>query len=181
MKIDKKSGFELAIEEKVQSRLECLSARHIVLQSVFSTEETLKSPPITESRGRVFEQALKSTDLLLPAGGFAAIMLDRSDVLPKHAMRIPIARWHRFRLAAEQARTALILLTQSPTTSSRAVSRSVVNLLASCPLVTAAKSHSLRVSVTRLQESATAMKPIPFTKNHPHTRNGRQNAVSRVR
>ncbi len=60
------------------------------------------------------EQALKATDLLLQAGGFAAIVLDMSDVLPQHAMRIPLATWYRFRLAAEQARTALILLTQSP-------------------------------------------------------------------
>jgi hypothetical protein len=60
------------------------------------------------------EQALKATDLLLQAGGFRAIVLDMSDVLPQHTMRIPLATWYRFRLAAEQARTALIFLTQSP-------------------------------------------------------------------
>jgi recombination protein RecA len=64
------------------------------------------------------EQALKATDLLLQAGGFAVIVLDMSDVLPQQAMRIPLASWYRFRLAAEQARTALILLTQSPCASS---------------------------------------------------------------
>ncbi len=64
------------------------------------------------------EQALKATDLLLQAGGFAAIVLDMSDVLPLHAMRIPLATWYRFRLAAEQARTALLLLTQAPCASS---------------------------------------------------------------
>jgi hypothetical protein len=64
------------------------------------------------------EQALKATDLLLQAGGFAAIVLDMSDVLPQHTMRIPLATWYRFRLAAEQARTALIFLTQSPCASS---------------------------------------------------------------
>jgi hypothetical protein len=55
---------------------------------------------------------------LLQAGGFAAIVLDMSDVLPQHARRIPLATWYRFRLAAEQARTALIFLTQSPCASS---------------------------------------------------------------
>jgi len=60
------------------------------------------------------EQALKATDLLLQAGGFAAIVLDMSDVFPKHVTRIPLATWYRLRLAAEQARTALIFLTQSP-------------------------------------------------------------------
>ena len=48
------------------------------------------------------EQALKATDLLLQAGGFAVIVLDMSDVLPQQAMRIPLASWYRFRLAAEQ-------------------------------------------------------------------------------
>jgi recA bacterial DNA recombination protein len=64
------------------------------------------------------EQALTATDLLLQAGGFAAIVLDMSDVLPQHTMRIPLATWYRFRLAAEQARTALIFLTQAPCASS---------------------------------------------------------------
>jgi hypothetical protein len=60
------------------------------------------------------EQALKATDLLLQAGGFGAIVLDMSDVLPQHAMRTPLATWYRFRLAAEQARTALIFLSDAP-------------------------------------------------------------------
>jgi hypothetical protein len=64
------------------------------------------------------EQALKATDLLLQAGGFAAIVLDMSDVLPQHLMRIPLSTWYRFRLSAEQARTALVFLTQSPCASS---------------------------------------------------------------
>jgi hypothetical protein len=64
------------------------------------------------------EQALEATDLLLHAGGFAAIVLDMSDVLPQHTMRIPLGAWYRFRLAAEQARTALIFLTQAPCASS---------------------------------------------------------------
>jgi hypothetical protein len=38
------------------------------------------------------EQALKATDLLLQTGGFGAIVLDMSDVLPQHARRI---HWQR--------------------------------------------------------------------------------------
>ena len=64
------------------------------------------------------EHGLKATDLLLQTGGFAAIVLDMGDLPPKQAMRIPLATWYRFRLAAEQARTALILLSQSPCASS---------------------------------------------------------------
>lgn len=64
------------------------------------------------------EQALRATDLLLQTGGFAAIVLDMSDVLPQHTMRIPLATWYRFRLAAEHARSAVLFLTQSPCASS---------------------------------------------------------------
>jgi len=39
-------------------------------------------------------------------------------VLPQHTMRIPLATWYRFRLAAEHARSALVFLTQSPCASS---------------------------------------------------------------
>jgi recA bacterial DNA recombination protein len=73
---------------------------------------------VTDKPWSRLEQALKATDLLLQAGGFAAIVLDMSDVLPQHTMRIPLATWYRFRLAAEQARTALIFLTQSTCASS---------------------------------------------------------------
>lgn len=76
-----------------------------------STERRQKNADKPWSR---LEQALKATDLLLQAGGFGAIVLDMSDVLPQHTMRIPLGTWYRFRLAAEQARTALIFLTQSP-------------------------------------------------------------------
>src|ERR1700733_8550235 len=73
---------------------------------------------VTDKPWSRLEQALKATDLLLQAGGFAAIVLDMSDVLPQHTMRIPLATWYRFRLAAEQVRTALIFLSQSPCASS---------------------------------------------------------------
>jgi hypothetical protein len=73
---------------------------------------------LTEKPWSRLEQALKATDLLLQTGGFAAIVLDMSDLLPQHAMRIPLATWYRFRLAAEHARTALVFLTQSPCASS---------------------------------------------------------------
>ncbi len=64
------------------------------------------------------EQGLKAADLLLQTGGFAGIVLDMSDQLPQYTRRIPLATWYRFRLAAEQARTALVFLTQSPCASS---------------------------------------------------------------
>jgi hypothetical protein len=73
---------------------------------------------VTDKPWSRLEQALKATELLLQAGGFAAIVLDMSDVLPQHATRIPLSTWYRYRLAAEQARTALLLLTQTPCANS---------------------------------------------------------------
>src|ERR1700743_3671076 len=73
---------------------------------------------VTDKPWSRLEQALKATDLLLQAGGFAAIVLDMSDVPPQHTMRIPLATWYRFRLAAEHARSALVFLTQSPCANS---------------------------------------------------------------
>jgi hypothetical protein len=80
-----------------------------------SSERRVK---LTDKPWSRLEQALRATDLLLQTGGFAAIVLDMSDVLPQHTMRIPLATWYRFRLAAEHARSALVFLTQSPCASS---------------------------------------------------------------
>ena len=80
-----------------------------------SAERKLK---VTDKPWSRLEQALRATDLLLQTGGFAAIVLDLNDIQPQHTMRIPLATWYRFRLAAEQARSALVFLTQSPCASS---------------------------------------------------------------
>lgn len=69
---------------------------------------------ITEKPWSRLDLALRATDLLLQTGGFATIVLDMSDVQPEHTSRIPLATWYRFRLAAEQARSALIFLTHTP-------------------------------------------------------------------
>lgn len=58
------------------------------------------------------EQALRVTDLLLQAGGFAAIVLNLGGIGPEYASRMPLATWFRYRAAAERARTSLLLLTQ---------------------------------------------------------------------
>jgi recombination protein RecA len=60
------------------------------------------------------DQALRATDLLLQAGGFNVVVLDLADVRADHATKIPLAAWYRFRLAAERAQTALIVLTDIP-------------------------------------------------------------------
>jgi recombination protein RecA len=56
------------------------------------------------------DQALRATDLLLQAGGFAAIVLDLGDTEAEHGCRIPLATWFRFRQAADRTRCSLAVL-----------------------------------------------------------------------
>jgi hypothetical protein len=56
------------------------------------------------------DQALRSTDLLLQAGGFAAIVLDLGGIDPANGMRIPLATWFRFRQAADRTRCSLLVV-----------------------------------------------------------------------
>jgi hypothetical protein len=59
------------------------------------------------------DQALRATDLLLQAAGFAAIVLDLGDTAPEHGSRIPLATWFRFRQAADRTRCSLVVLGQA--------------------------------------------------------------------
>jgi hypothetical protein len=56
------------------------------------------------------DQALRVTDLLLQAGGFAAIVLDLGGMEPAQGMRTPLASWFRFRQAAERTLCCLVVL-----------------------------------------------------------------------
>jgi recombination protein RecA len=58
------------------------------------------------------DQAIRATDLLLQAGGFAAIVLDLGSTAPEHARRIPLATWFRVRQAASRTQCSLIVLGQ---------------------------------------------------------------------
>jgi hypothetical protein len=59
------------------------------------------------------EQAMRATDLLLQAGGFAAIILDLGDEAVEHGLRIPLATWFRLRQAADRTRGSLIVIGKS--------------------------------------------------------------------
>lgn len=68
-----------------------------------------KTRPIKASWTRL-DQALRAADLLLQAGGFAAIVLDLGDTAREQANRIPLATWFRFRQAADRTRCSLLVL-----------------------------------------------------------------------
>jgi hypothetical protein len=58
------------------------------------------------------EQALRSADLLMQAGGFSAIVLDMGSLAPEFISRVPLATWFRYRAAAERTQSSVLLLTQ---------------------------------------------------------------------
>lgn len=68
----------------------------------------------------LLDQALQATDLLLQAGGFAAIVLDLGDTAAEYSVRIPLATWFRFRQAADRARSSLVVLAKGSCAQSSA-------------------------------------------------------------
>jgi hypothetical protein len=85
-----------------------------------SPEATFRYTARKEKPWTRLDQALRATDLLLQAGGFAAIVLDLGDAEVEHASRIPLATWFRFRQAADRTRCSLVVLGKSPYTQSSA-------------------------------------------------------------
>jgi hypothetical protein len=64
------------------------------------------------------QYALKSTDLLIQAGGFGLVVLDMADTAEAMARRIPLASWFRLRHAAERTGTALVAVERQITARS---------------------------------------------------------------
>jgi hypothetical protein len=76
---------------------ESAAAADIVLKRLLWVRlSSERNQRVTDGPWSRLEQALKATDLLLQAGGFAAIVLDMSDVLPQYTMRIPLGAWYRW-------------------------------------------------------------------------------------
>ena len=73
---------------------------------------------IPGSSERKLEQVLKTTDLILQSGGFGLVVLDLAGIPENFARRIPLASWFRFQRAIEPAKTALLVVSESPRTQS---------------------------------------------------------------
>ena len=89
-----------------------------------SFEQSLVSAILPVRRPRraraydAIEQALRSTDLLIQTGGFSAIVVDLGGVTPQFAARIELSTWHRYRVAAQQTQSSIVLLSQYPSAKS---------------------------------------------------------------
>ena len=104
------------------------------------------------------DQALRATDLLLQAGGFAAIVLDLGGIAPEHGSRIPSATWFRFRQAADHARCSLVVLGKT------AYAQSSAAVVLKCAPMRARTAggvvlHGFSLAVHRERERFTAMPP----------------------
>jgi hypothetical protein len=111
------------------------------------------------------EQALKVTDLLLQAGGFAAIVLDMGSMAPEHVSRIPLATWFRYRAGAERTRSSVVLLTQHVCSKSSA---GLVLRMAGSDVLgegsTVLTGLERRVEVSRQRFAEIAEKVVPMRK-----------------
>ena len=113
------------------------------------------------------EQALRVTDLLLQAGGFAAIVVDMGSLAPEHVSRIPLATWFRYRAAAERSQASLLLLTQHPCSKSSAglvLRLESGDALAQGSTVLAGFERRIEVSRQRFAVSQIAEKVVPIRK-----------------
>jgi recombination protein RecA len=87
-------------------------AQQNYFHSSYQRSSTSLRRPITSKPWPRIEQALRTADLLLQTGGFSAIVLDMASLAPEHVSRVPLATWHRYRLASERTQSSILLLTR---------------------------------------------------------------------
>lgn len=98
------------------------------------------------------DQALRTVDLLLQAGGFSLLVLDLGGVPAETAWRIPLATWFRFRAGCERSRTSLLVISQHPCTRASAnmtVAMQLGTVQGADGTVTAGCEYRLRVEQQR--------------------------------
>ncbi len=71
-------------------------------------------------RCRKFDQALKTTDLLLQGGGFGCVAMDLSGLPAAQVHAMPLASWFRFQRAIEKTPTVLLVLSRESVVRSAA-------------------------------------------------------------
>jgi hypothetical protein len=114
------------------------------------------------------EQALRSADLLLQAGGFSAIVLDMASLAPEFVARVPLATWYRYRAAAERTQSSILLLTQYACAKSS--SELILQLQAAKPICdesTVFSGIQPQVEILRQRYSTPRSKVVPMRKQPP--------------
>ena len=119
------------------------------------------------------DQGLRATDLLLQAGGFAAIVLDLGDTAPEQASRIPLATWFRYRQAAERTQCSLVVV------GARGYAQSAAAVVLECSARNAELAggtvlRSLKFAVRRERERQS---PIEITTRKPPMATWQANAA----
>lgn len=103
-------------DETVKARCAEPTFKPQAMPQTFESNLRPASTPVrAPKRARVYdavEQAMKSTDLLIQAGGFSAIVLDFGEITSEVVSRIDLAAWHRYRVSAEQTQASILLLSQ---------------------------------------------------------------------
>jgi hypothetical protein len=126
-----------------------------------------KSPGATAKPWARLDQAMRATDLLLQAGGFAALVLDLGATAPEHACRIPLATWFRFRQGADRTRSSLLVVAQKALAqSSAAVVLECAPLNVQAGNGTVLSGCKYQVSTGRIRSSTTTL-PIDGKRKPP--------------
>ena len=89
-------------------------------------------------------RALRATDQVLQSGGFRVVVLDLASVEVEQALRIPSATWFRYRSAAQESDTILLLLTREP------CARSSASCVLECSTVEPSKIQGLLTAAPRI-------------------------------
>jgi len=108
------------------------------------------------------DQALRTADQILQAGGFRVVVLDLASVPPDQALRIPSATWYRFSRAAQEGDAILLLLTQEPCARSSAKS-----VLDCSPCLSTNESIHVFGSMTHTAEVIRQRVASPYGKKAP--------------
>lgn len=107
------------------------------------------------------ENAFKSADLLLHAGGFGLVILDLGDVAGKDARRIISSWWYRFRRTVEDRPTVLAVISEEACTRSCAAVTLALNGTAEWSRGKLLRHNAIRVNRQR---------PITPWRNESHFR-----------
>ena len=82
--------------------------------------EAIAAPARQKCAWDQLDQAIRATDQVLQSGGFRVVVLDMAALPTEQASRVTAATWFRFRRAAQESNSILLVLAQAPCACSSA-------------------------------------------------------------